>query len=211
MSEIIEQGSPEWHQLRAGKFTGSRFAEVIAVNKKTGGKLKSYDDLIWELAAERLTGTQDAGIDAYALRWGREVEPYARQAYEAATGHFVDQVVFVTHPDHPFAGASPDGLVGDDGGLEMKSPKNSVIHLQRFDTGVPEEFIPQIQGCMWVTGRAWWDFVSYDARLPAEYQVYVQRIARDEAFIDQMEMDLIAFERLVSENENALRQYKEAA
>lgn len=197
MSEIIEQGSPEWHQLRAGKFTGSRFAEVVAVNKKTGGKLKSYDDLIWELAAERITGTQDAGIDAYALRWGREVEPYARQAYEAATGHFVDQVAFVTHPDYPFAGASPDGLVNTDGGLEMKSPKNSVIHLQRFDTGVPEEFIPQIQGCMWVTGRAWWDFVSYDPRQPEKLRLLRLTVKRDQAFINRLEAAVLEAEQAV--------------
>lgn len=197
MSEIIEQGSPEWHQLRAGKFTGSRFADVIAVNKKTGGKLKSYDDLIWEIAAERLTGTQDAGIDAYALRWGREVEPYARQAYEAATGHFVDQVAFVTHPEYPFSGASPDGLVNDDGGLEMKSPKNSVIHLQRFDTGVPEEFIPQIQGCMWVTGRAWWDFVSYDPRQPEKLRLLRLTVKRDDAYISKLEAAVIEAETAV--------------
>lgn len=199
MSEIIEQGSPEWHQLRAGKFTGSRFAEVVAVNKKTGGKLKSYDDLIWEIAAERLTGTQDAGIDAYSLRWGREVEPYAREAYEAATGHFVDQVAFVTHPGHPFAGASPDGLVGDDGGLEIKSPKNTVNHLQRWDTGMPEEFVAQVQGCMWVTGRAWWDFVSYDPKVPAPLRLLRLRVKRDEAFINRLEAAVLEAEQAVQE------------
>lgn len=197
MSEIIEQGDAAWHQLRCGKFTGSRFVEVVARNKKTGEKLKAWDDLIWEIAAERLTGTQDAGIDAYALRWGREVEPYARQAYEAATGHFVDQVAFVTHPEYPFAGASPDGLVNDDGGLEMKSPKNSVIHLQRFDTGVPEEFIPQIQGCMWVTGRAWWDFVSYDPRQPEKLRLLRLTVKRDQAFIKRLEAAVLEAEQAV--------------
>ena len=198
MNAPIEQGTPEWHAARAGKFTGSKFIDAIARNKKTGEKLKSWDDLVWEVAVERLTGVQDEGFDSYATRWGTEVEPFAREAYELATGHFVEQVAFVDHPLHPFVGVSPDGLIGDDGGLEMKAPKNSQIHLQRFDTGMPDEFIPQVQGCMWVTGRKWWDFVSYDPRMPEKLRMLRLTIKRDDAYIARLEASVLEAEIAVA-------------
>jgi predicted phage-related endonuclease len=141
---------------------------------------------------------QDEGFDSYATRWGTEVEPFAREAYELATGHFVEQVAFVDHPLHPFVGVSPDGLIGDDGGLEMKAPKNSQIHLQRFDTGMPDEFIPQVQGCMWVTGRKWWDFVSYDPRMPEKLRMLRLTIKRDDVYIARLEASVLEAEIAVA-------------
>lgn len=198
MSGIIEQGSPEWHAQRAGKFTGSKLVNVVARNKKTGEKLKAWDDLVWSIAVERITGIQDEGFDSYATRWGKEVEPFAREAYELATGNFVDQVSFIEHPVYAFVGVSPDGLIGDDGGLEMKAPKNSIIHLQRFDTGMPEEFIPQVQGCMWVTGRQWWDFVSFDPRMPEKLRMLRLTIKRDEDYIRKLEAAVLEAEPVVA-------------
>lgn len=198
MNEPIEQGSMEWHAQRAGKFTGSKLIDVIARNKKTGEKLKAWDDLVWSIAVERITGIQDEGFDSYATRWGKEVEPFAREAYELATGNFVDQVSFIGHPEYAFVGVSPDGLIGDDGGLEMKAPKSSIIHLQRFDMGMPDEFIPQVQGCMWVTGRQWWDFVSFDPRMPEKLRMLRLTIKRDEAYISKLEAAVLEAEPVVA-------------
>lgn len=197
MSEELQR-TEEWFAKRCGKFTGSRFADVLATSAKTGKKLKAYTDLIWALAVERITGQVDQSLDSYALRWGRDLEDFARQEYELVTGNIVEQVDFVDHPELPFVGCSPDGLVGDDGGLEMKCPKDSAIHLQRFDDGVPDEFKPQIQGCLWVTGRKWWDFVSYDPRMPEHLRLLKIRVERDEAFIANLAKEVALAEEEVA-------------
>lgn len=183
---MIEQGTPEWHAKRCGKITGSRFADALARNKKTGEPLKAYHDLVWQIVVDRMTGEPAESADSYAMRWGRDLENFARQEYELATGNVVDQIDFIDHPEFDFAGCSPDGLVGDDIGLEIKCPKNSAIHLERFISGVPEEYIPQIQGGMWVTGRKHWDFVSYDPRMPESHRLLIIRVNRDDIYIEKL-------------------------
>ncbi len=183
---MIEQRTEEWRQQRCGKFTGSRFADVLARNKRTGEKLKAWHDLVWQIVVERMTGEPVEGPQGFALEWGKDVEPFARQAYELETGLSVEESEFIQHPKLEFVGCSPDGLVSTDGGLEMKCPKSSIVHIQRFIEGVPAEYIPQIQGCMWVTGRDWWDFVSFDPRMPDTHQLLIQRVHRDQAFIDNL-------------------------
>ncbi len=180
---MIEQRTDEWHAQRCGKFTGSRFVDVLARNKKTGEKLKAWHELIWQVVVERLTQQPMEGPTGFALQWGTDVEPFARQAYELETGLAVEESEFIQHPKFPFVGCSPDGLVGSDGGLEMKCPKSSIVHLERFVEGVPAEYVPQIQGSMWVTGREWWDFVSFDPRMPESHQLFIRRVKRDDAFI----------------------------
>ena len=101
-------------------------------------------------------------------------------------GYVVTESGFIQHPEYPFAGCSPDGLIASDGGLEMKCPKSSAIHLERFISGVPDEYMPQVQGCMWVTGRQWWDFVSYDSRMPESHRMLRIRVKRDEEFINRI-------------------------
>lgn len=188
------QRTADWHAARAGKFTGSKFVDLMARHKRTGEKLASWGNLIFQIVVERMTGIQEEGPDSFSLRWGREVEPYAREAYELETGLLVVDSGFVAHPLYPFAGCSPDGLIGNDGGLEMKSPKDSAVHLGRFLTGMPEEIRPQVQGCMWVTGRDWWDFVSYDPRMPESHQLLRIRIARDDAYIAELEANVLEAE-----------------
>ncbi len=95
-------------------------------------------------------------------------------------------------------GGSPDGLIGDDGGWESKSPWNSANHLTTWLQGMPEEHIPQVQGLMWITGREWWDFQSFDPRLPDPLKVYIQRVPRDEKYIAALEAEVKAFEAEVS-------------
>lgn len=199
MNETAEQRTEAWLQERAGKFTASRFVDVLARSKKTGEPLKAYHDLIWKIVTERMSGYVDEGPDGYALMWGRDVEPFAREAYELETGNIVTQTGFIVHPSLNFVGCSPDGLIDEDGGLEMKCPKSPEVHLKRFLEGVPEEYIPQIQGCMWVTGGKWWDFVSYHPRMKESHRIYIKRVRRDDAYIAKLEAEIIEAEAKVLE------------
>lgn len=194
-----QQRTEAWLAARCGKFTASHFASLLAANKKTGEPLKAYRDLIWRIAVERITGQPAESIDGCALQWGREVEEFARQEYELAEGAEVEQTGFIQHRALPFAGCSPDGLVGENGGVEIKCPKSSAAHLERFLSGVPEEYQPQIQGCMWVTGRKWWDFASYDPRMPESHRLLIIRVPRDDAFIGKLEARVLEAERSVRE------------
>lgn len=198
------QRTEQWFKDRIGKFTGSRFDAVLARNKRTGEPLKAYFDLIMDIVVEHMTGEPIEGPQGYALQWGTDVEPAAREAYELETGLSVEQTGFIQHPDYDFAGCSPDGLVGDDGGLEMKCPKSSRVHLERFTEGLPEEYKPQVQGCMWVTGRKWWDFVSFDPRMPASHQLMIIRVYRDDEYIKFLEKAVIEAQAIVQARLNAL-------
>lgn len=197
MSEQIEQRTDEWLLERSGKFTGSRFVDVLARGKKDGKPLKAYDDLIWQLVVERMTGKPLESISAKALQWGIDVEPFAREAYEFETGNSVQETGFILHPQYDFVGCSPDGLIGNKKGLEMKCPASSAVHLLRFFDGVPEEYIPQIQGSMWVTGREEWDFISFDPRVPESHQLLIIPVKRDEVFISDLEEKILEAEEKV--------------
>ena len=191
---MSEQGSQEWLAERAGKWTGSKFVDVMAISERTGKPLKARSDAVWQVVVERMTGQAIEGPGGFALAWGHEVEQFARDAYELETGNVVQQVGFIEHQEFPFAGASPDGLIDDDGGLELKCPRDSRIHLDRFLSGVPAEYIPQIQGCMWVTGRQWWHFASYDPRMPESHRLLIIKVPRDEAVIANIQEAVLAAE-----------------
>lgn len=201
----MEQRTNEWFSERAGKFTGSRFADLMAVNKRTGEPTAAFWDCVWQVVAERISGQPIVSSGGIATRWGADVEPYAREAYEMDSGNLVTEVGFIPHPAFPFAGISPDGLIGEDGGVEFKAPKNEIVHLQRFLDGVPEEYRPQCQGAMWVTGRKWWDFVSYDPRQSTEFQLLRIRINRDEAFIANLQACVLRAEEEASKLIEKLR------
>ena len=191
---MSEQGSPEWLAERAGKWTGSKFVDVMAISERTGKPLKARSDAVWQVVVERMTGQAIEGPGGFALAWGHEVEQFARDAYELETGNVVQQVGFIEHQAFPFAGASPDGLIDNDGGLELKCPRDSRIHLDRFLSGVPAEYIPQIQGCMWVTGRQWWHFASYDPRMPESHRLLIIKVPRDDAVIAKIQAAVLAAE-----------------
>jgi len=200
----IEQGSPEWFAIKTGKFSGTRFGDVLAKSKpsKTNPEprsLKARDDLVWTLASERIQGYMPSGLTSYSLRWGTENEPKAREAYELATGAFVTQQGFTTHATLSFVGASLDGLVDDDGTIEIKCPKSPQIHLQRFLDGVPDEYVAQIQGGLWVSGRKWCDFISYDPDTDERFKLLVIRVFRDEAYIKNLEREVLVLEGEVRE------------
>ncbi|AHX12911.1 exonuclease [Dyella jiangningensis] len=181
----MDQGSQEWLAARAGKFTGSRFADLMAVTRS--GPSASRANLITTLAIERLTGEPEATYQNDAMRRGQELEPFARGAYEAHTGELVAQVAFVVHETMPYVGVSPDGLVGGDGLVEIKCPASLAKHVMALRDGShADEYRWQIQGQLWVTGRKWCDAVSFDPRFPEGLQLAIHRVERDEAAIAQL-------------------------
>jgi len=188
---MIEQGSPEWFAQRLGKVTASRVADVIAKTKT--GYSTSRDNYMAQLVCERMTNTVAESFTNSAMQWGTETEPLARAAYEAHADVLVDEVAMITHPTIEAAGASPDGLVGDEGLLEIKCP-NSSTHIDTLLTQtVPGKYITQMQWQMACTGRKWCDFVSFDPRLPTELQLFVKRINLDTDYVAMLEKEVVQF------------------
>ena len=190
MSEEIVQGSDAWKQLRLGRVTASRVKDIVATTKT--GYSTSRDKYMTQLLLERLTNTVAESYTNDAMSWGTEQEPFARAAYEAAKGVMVDQVAFVNHPTIEMAGASPDGLVNDDGLVELKCPM-SHTHLESLLGGLDDQYKVQVQWQMACTGRKWTDLCSFDPRFPAELQLVIKRFERDDAYIATLEKEVIKF------------------
>lgn len=190
---MSDQGSLEWHLDRCGCATASCFADIIAVSKKDGRPLKAREDYMWKLASDRIYQLPEEQISAKSLQWGTDLEPFARQRYEIATGQIIVPSGFVKHTSILWCGASPDGLIDLDGGIEIKCPKTRKVHMETWLNGMPEEHIPQIQGNLWITGRQWYDFISFDPRAPEEFQIYIQRVPRDDKYILALESHVVEF------------------
>ena len=187
----IEQGSPEWFAARCGRVTASRVADVIAKTKSGPSALRT--NYLAELVAERLTGNVAPSFTNDAMRWGTEQEPVARQAYEFREEVEVQQVGFVIHPTIEQSGASPDGLVMSSGLVEIKCP-NTATHIDTLlSQSIPAMYVTQMQWQMACTGRAWCDFVSFDPRMPADMQLFVRRLQRDQDLIIDLEREVSAF------------------
>ena len=186
-----EQGSPEWLQLRCGRVTASRMSDVLAEIKK--GEAAARRNYRAELVSEILTNIPVEEYVSREMQWGKEMEPFARAAYELQTGATVDPAGFAVHSQIPRFGASPDGLVDADGLLEIKCP-NTSTHLECLLTGgIPPEHYPQMRAELACTGRQWVDFVSFDPRLPRHLQLFVKRFHRDEKRIAEMEAKVLEF------------------
>ena len=185
------QGTEEWAKERAGCATASRFSDVMAKIKVGEAVVRSKYRM--QLVTERLTGIPVVTYQNAIMLRGIETEPEARMAYEAERGVIVEEVGFVRHPAIPSCGASPDGLVGDDGMVEVKCPE-STTHLTWMEADrFPPEHVAQIQGQMAVCSRRWVDFVSYDPRFPPGLQLFVVRVKRDEAYIKDLETEVRMF------------------
>ena len=201
---MIEQGTVEWHLQRLGKVTASRVADVLS--KGRSGESAGRKNYRTELVVQRLTGAPGESFTNAAMEWGTANEPLARVAYEAEMGVFVNQVAFIDHPSIVHFGCSPDGLVGDEGLIEIKCP-NSSTHIEYLtDDKPPAKYIPQMQCQMAVTGRKWCDFVSFDPRLPNDLQLFVVRLERDEEYIKAMEAEV---EKFLSEVDEMFTKLKE--
>ncbi len=186
------QGSAAWLFERCGYITASRFGAVVD-KTKAGKPTAEREKYLMELVIERITGQPQDHFTSSAMQWGTDQEKASRMDYEASTGRMIEEVGFIKHPTLPMVGGSPDGLIGEDGGWESKSPFNTANHIYTLLKGMPLEHVAQVQGLMWLTGREWWDFQSYDPRLPEPLCRYVQRIPRDEKYIEAMEAEIIAF------------------
>lgn len=192
MSKHIVQGSPEWMQARVGRVTASRLADVVA-KTKTGKPTAAREEYMAEIVCEILTGKPVEMFQTKDMQWGIEKEPLARAAYEAR--HFIE-VETVGIVDHPFierAAASPDGLIDDDGLIEIKCPKTKTHLLTLMADEPPEQYLPQMQWQMACTGRTWCDFVSFDPRMPAKYQLFIKRVFRDQQAIMKYEDEVRRF------------------
>lgn len=202
----MDQGSEEWFTIRIGKVTASRVADVIAKTKT--GYSASRDNYMAQLICERLTGLKGESFTNAAMQHGTDTEPLARAAYEALKDVLVDEVGFVPHPTIEMAGASPDGLVGEDGLLEIKAPQTNTHIETLLSQSVPGKYNTQMQFQMACTGRKWCDFVSFDNRLPEELQLFVMRVPRDEVFIRLIEAEIVQFIAELDDKINKLMKVK---
>lgn len=185
MKANVEQNTSEWLEARAGRFTASRSADLMARTKT--GPSASRGSLLALLAVERLTGKPVETYQNDAMRRGQELEAEARDAYSFTTGNAVQEVGFVEAGDLPNTGCSPDGLIGDDGMVELKCPANMSKHLDALRTGAhAKEYRWQLQHQLMVTGRQWVDAVSYDPRYTEHLQLAIVRVERDEAAITEL-------------------------
>lgn len=188
----IQQGSAEWLQERCGSVTASRVKDVVA-KLKNGKESAARASYRLELLTEILTGRAAEHFVSMAMDFGIQNEPLARATYELSKGVEVERIGYVRHRHIPRSGASPDGLVGDDGLVEIKCP-NTTTHLEYLlSEVVPEEYIPQMAWQLACTERKWCDFVSYDSRLPEEFGLFVVRYERNDTLIGEMEREVEKF------------------
>ena len=200
----MEQRSPEWHAIRLGRATASRVADIVAKTKT--GYSTSRANYMAELICERLTGVQGESYSSAAMIWGTSTEPMARAAYEGATGSLVIETGFVPHISIALAGASPDGLIGDDGLVEIKCPITATHIETLLGQSVPGRYSTQMQWQMACTGRKWCDFVSYDPRMPEGMQIFIKRVDRDNVAIAELEREVVNF---INELDGKIIQLKE--
>lgn len=203
---MIEQGTPEWFAQRLGRVTASRIADIMAKTKT--GVSASRGNYLAQLVAERLTGQAAESFKNGAMQHGTETEPQARMVYEAETGQIVTEVAMIQHPTIEMSGASPDGLVGVDGLVEIKCPNTSTHIASLLSDKVPSGYIPQMQWQMACTGRQWCDFVSYDPRLPEDMQLLIRRVPRDDTLIAEYEVEVVKFLNEVQETVDKLIQMR---
>lgn len=201
----MDQRSDEWFAARLGRVTASRVADVVAKTKT--GYSASRTNYRAQLVCERLTGQRADEYVSAAMLNGIEKEPEARAAYEWETDATVTEIGFVDHPRIAMSGASPDGLVGDDGLVEIKCP-TTATHIATLLGGkvIPSKYEAQVQWQMACTGRQWCDFVSYDPRLPDEMRLFVVREKRNDALIAELEEEVSRFLAEVDETVSKLRE-----
>ena len=194
-----EQGSETWFAYRLGKASASRMADITALTKTGYGASRA--NYMAELVAQRLTGVYAESYSNGAMQWGTEHEPEARALYEFMRNTPVVLVGVAIHDTIPNACASPDGLVADDGLVEIKCPNTATHIATLLGAEIPGKYIKQMQWQMACTGRKWCDFVSYDPRMPPEMQLHIQRVPRREDDITALEL---ATELFLSEVDNTV-------
>jgi putative phage-type endonuclease len=187
----MEQRSESWYQIRCGRVTASRVADIIAKTKT--GYSTSRENYLAQLVCERMTKKPAESYSNAAMQWGTDQEPFAKSAYETAKDVLVDELGFAVHPTIEGAGASPDGLVGEFGLVEIKCP-NTATHIETLLTQtLPTKYITQMQWQMACTQRHWCDFVSFDPRMDEGLQLFIKRVDYDPIYVAQLEKEVINF------------------
>lgn len=200
---MMEQRSDEWFAARLGKVTGSRVSDVLARTKS--GPAASRQNYMAELICQRLTGQREERFVTAAMQRGVDLEAQARAIYTLETGELVVETGLVAHPGMADFAASPDGLIGNDGLLEIKCP-NTWTHIETLKSKQPKrEYVIQMQAQMACTGRAWCDFVSYDDRLPPDLAYFQTRVTRDDGFIAEM---LAEVRQFLADLESVIRELR---
>lgn len=205
IQSLHPQGSPDWHAARAGVITASMFSSARYKTKK-GEWSKEAQTYAFQLAIERLGGQPlDDGMETWAMKRGKELEPAARERHGKAIGKAIEPCGFFTTDDGRF-GSSPDGLIGTDGVCEYKCLVSADRILRVVSTGDLSDFTDQIQGHMWITNRDFCDFVVYLPQLAQVHRdLYHRRIVRDDGYIAAMHKDLVDFDALVCETLDGLK------
>lgn len=196
----IKQGTDEWYAARLGVVTASNFKAII-----TKGSGKTRANYMRRLAHEIITGhLAPQNFESAAMQRGNALEPDARNAYQQKTGQTVREVGIAYLNEHKRIAASPDGLIADEGGLEIKCPLPHTHEKYLIDGKIPRIYVPQVQGSLWVTGRKWWDFVSYAPEFKRDTMIH--RIYRDESYIKRLSAEVLRF---VDELDNMIDDYLE--
>ena len=202
----MDQRTDDWFTARLGKVTASRVADVVAKTKT--GVSASRGNYMAQLIVERLTGKPVESFSSSAMQWGTDTEPLARAAYELATDTMVEEIGFVEHESIPMCGASPDGLVGDDGLIEIKCP-NTATHIETLiNNTIDNRYVLQMQWQMACTDRKWCDFVSFDPRMPEALQMKIIRINFNEMLVVDLENQVEQFLNEVQEKLEILNNLK---
>ena len=194
-TEFAPQGSDAWHAARLGVITASEFGKLITAKYPAPADNETSRGYAMELAIEKLTGIPQGPEENAAMRWGKLYEAEARESYAGYFDQDVQQVGLLMHRFERDIGGSPDGLIGTSGGVEIKCPAKSAIHLATvLSQTMPPKYKAQVQGHMWLRERDWWDFVSYDPRFD-DYRHRIVRILihRDQHYIDRLEVAVISF------------------
>lgn len=200
---MILQSDPGWAAARIGCVSASKMGDMLAKTRTGWGASRA--NYAAQLVAERLTGSPSESYMNAAMQWGVDKEPEARSAYEFRIDRRTLPAAWVRHPSLDWAGASPDGFVGDDGLVEFKCP-NTATHIETLlGSGIPEKYRWQMQWQMACTGRQWCDFVSYDPRLPENMRLYQRRFDREEETIAMLEREAAIFLREIEDTVLALQ------
>lgn len=200
----IEQRSEDWFAIRLGKATASNVHKILAKTKTGYGADRA--NYMTQLVLERVTGTKAEGYTNAEMQWGIDQEPFARAAYEAAKSVLVDEVGFLQHPTIEMSGASPDGLVGDHGMVEIKCPSSkTALECWLSDDPVEAKYYAQMQWQMACAGREWCDYVVFDPRMPAKAQLFIYRVSRDRDWLINTEKEVKKFLAEVDAKVAALR------
>lgn len=201
-----DQRTEEWFAGRLGRATGSKFACVMSKGRN-GTESSLRKNYRAQLVTERLTGKMVESYQSAEMQWGTETEPLARLKYTLATGNEVTECGFFAHQEI-MTGASPDGLIGDDGVLEIKCP-NTATHIETLKKqSLPTQYYWQVVGEMWITGRKWCDFVSYDPRMPENAAIFIKRIKRNEEEVQKLKDEVNKFLKTVDDEVKFIRKYQ---